>query len=199
MSVTDKKKQRSVAKTEGDVRTRLRGAALELFRERGYDRTTAAEIAARVGVTERTFFRHFPDKREVLFEGEARVREALTASVAGAPADLGPLDALFLAFRAFEPMLETSWSYSKPRHEVVSATPALHERELAKLSALADALATALKARGVADLRAVLAARTGMAAFVDATLSWLDDPTVGFGERIDLAFRELKALIAESD
>ena len=196
MSVADKVKRRPDPKTEGDVRSRLRAAALELFRERGYDRTTAAEIAARVGVTERTFFRHFPDKREVLFDGEARVREALTASIAGAPRDLGPLDTLF---RAFEPMLETSWSYSKPRHEVISATPALHERELAKLSALTDALAAALKARGVPDLRAVLAARTGMAAFVNATLSWLDDPTVRFGERIDLSLCELKALVAGSE
>lgn len=186
-----------MAKKEDDVRSRLHGAALELFRERGYDRTTAAEIAARAGVTERTFFRHFPDKREVLFDGEATVRAALLASIAGAPAGLGPLDTLFRAFRSFQPALEDSWSYSKPRHEVISATPALHERELAKVAALADALAAALKARGVADLRAVLAARTGMAAFVHVTLSWLDDPTVGLGERLDLAFHELKALLAE--
>lgn len=68
---------------------------------------------------------------------------------------------------------------------------------MAKTAALADALAAALKARGVADLRAVLAARTGMAAFVHATLSWLDDPEVGLGERLDPAFRELRALLAE--
>ena len=181
------------------MRTRLQGAALELFCKRGYDRTTAAEIAARAGVTERTFFRYFPDKREVLFDGEARVRMALTASIADAPAELGALDTLFQAFRSFEPMLEDSWSYSKPRHEIISATPALYERELAKIAALAQALADALTARGVPDLRAVLAAQTGMAAFVHATLAWLDDPTVGFGERIDLAACELKALLAESD
>ena len=186
-------------KKDDDARTRLQEAALELFRERGYDRTTAAGIAARAGVTERTFFRHFPDKREVLFDGEARVRAALTASIADAPAGLGPLDTLFRAFRSFQPTLEDNRSYSKPRHEIISTTPALHERELAKIAALADALADALKARGVADLRAVLAARTGMVAFVHATLSWLDDPKVGFGQRIDLAARELKALLAEGD
>ena len=188
-----------MTKKKDDARTRLRGAALELFRERGYDRTTAAEIAARAGVTERTFFRYFPDKREVLFDGEAVVRAALTASIADAPAGLGPLDTLFRAFRSLQPALEDNRSYSKPRHEVISATPALRERELAKIAALTDALAAALKARGVADLRAVLAARTGMAAFVHATLSWLDDPTVGLGERFDLAFREMRALLAERD
>lgn len=186
-----------MTKKESDVRTRLQGAALALFREHGYDQTTAAAIAERAGVTERTFFRYFPDKREVLFDGEARVRAALIASIADAPAGLGPLDTLFRAFRSFQPMLEDSWSYAKPRHEVISTTPALRERELTKVDALADALTAALKARGIADLPAVLAARTGMAAFVHATLSWLNDPRVGFGKRIDLAARELKALFAE--
>jgi len=187
-----------VAKNEGDVRARLQRTALELFRERGYDQTTAAEIAARAGVTERTFFRYFPDKREVLFDGEAKLRAALAASVADAPGELGPLDTLFRAFRSVQPALEENRPFSKPRHEVISNTPALHERELAKLAALADVLAAELRARGVPDMQAVLAARTGMAAFVFATVSWLDDPGLGLGERLDLALRELKALLTET-
>jgi len=165
----------------------------------GYNQTTAAEIAARAGVTERTFFRHFPDKREVLFDGEAKLRAALTASIGDAPDGLGPLDTLFRAFRSVQSALEANRPFSKPRHEVISNTPALHERELAKMAALADALAAELKARGVADVRAVLAARTGMAAFVHATVSWLDDPGLGLGERLDLALSELKALLTEID
>ena len=180
------------------MRARLQRAALELFRERGYDRTTAAEIAARAGVTERTFFRYFPDKREVLFDGAATLRAALTAAVADAPAGLEPLDTLFRAFRSVLPALEANRPFSEPRQAVIAATPALQERELAKTAALADALADALKARGVADLRAVLAARAGMAAFVQATVAWLDDPEPGLGGRLDLARRELNALVAES-
>lgn len=186
-----------MTKTEDDVRSRLRDAALTLFRERGYDRTTAAGIAAQAGVTERTFFRYFPDKREVLFDGEASVRGALTAAIADAPAGLATLDLLLLALRAFEPILAGNRSYSKPRQDIIAATPALQERELAKLDALARALADALKARGVPDLRAELAARTGMVAFAQATLAWLDDPSIGFGERIDRAGRELRALLAD--
>ncbi len=188
-----------MVKDEIDARVRLQQAAMELFRERGYDRTTAAEIASKAGVTERTFFRYFPDKREVLFDGEAVLRTALTASIADAPSGLGPLGTLFRAFRSVLTLLEANRSFSKPRHEVISITPALHERELAKMAALADALAAALKARGVADLQAVLAARTGMAAFAHATISWLDDPGVGLGERLDLALSELKALVGKSD
>jgi AcrR family transcriptional regulator len=185
-----------VEREAGDARTRLREAALELFSEHGYDRTTAAAIAARVGVTERTFFRYFPDKREVLFDGEARVRAALTVSIAQAAAGLGPMETLFHAFRAFEPMLEGNRSYSKPRQDVIDATPALQERELAKIAAIGEALADALKARGVPELAAILAAKIGMTVFVQATIAWLGDPRVSFGEHLDLGRTELNMLVA---
>ena len=188
-----------MAEDADTARGRLQRAALELFRERGYERTTAAEIAARAGVTERTFFRYFPDKREVLFDGQAILLTALTASIADAPSELGPLETLFRAFRSVQSALEDNRPFAKPRHEIISVTPALHERELAKMAALADGLAAALKARGVADLRAALAARMGMAAFVQTTIAWLDDPTPGLGERLDLAYRELKALVTDVD
>jgi len=73
-----------------EVRKRLQWAALELFRERGYEETTAAEIGAKAGVTERTFFRHFSDKREVLFDGGAAFIEAVTVAVREGPKTLGP-------------------------------------------------------------------------------------------------------------
>lgn len=184
-------------KTEGALRTRLQQAALELFQEHGYERTTAAQIAARTGVTERTFFRQFPDKREVLFDGEAVLRVALAASIDAAPADLAPLALLFHAFRSVVTLLEENRPFSKPRHEVISSSAALQEREMAKLDALALALAAALQARGVAPLPAVLAARTGMAAFVQATVSWLDDPDGGLGARLDQAHGALQTLLAD--
>jgi AcrR family transcriptional regulator len=84
------------------VRRRLQQAALELYGERGYDQTTAAEIAAKAGVTERTFFRHFADKREVLFDGETLLSEVLTSAVRDAPVGFGPWDTLFRAFRSAE-------------------------------------------------------------------------------------------------
>ena len=179
-----------------DARVRLQRSALELFRERGYDRTTAAEIAARAGVTERTFYRYFPDKREVLFDGQAILLAALTASIANTPPNFGPLDTLFRAFRSTVPALEANRPYSEPRQEVIAATPALQERELAKIAALAHALAETLKARGVADLRAVLAAQIGMAAYMEATLAWLRVPDPDLGERLDLTLSEITALLA---
>ena len=179
---------------ETDVRGRLRSAAVELFGERGYDRITAAEIASRAGVTERTFFRHFADKREVLFDGGQVLAAALSSSIAEAPEDLGPLSTLFRAFRSVEPVLAANRPFSVPRQRVIDAAPALRERELAKHAALVEALAAALRARGVADPPAELAARTGMAAFVYVTAAWLADPHPGLGERLDVALRELKTL-----
>jgi AcrR family transcriptional regulator len=180
---------------KSDARLRLQQAAVALFGEHGYDGTTAAEIAARAGVTERTFFRHFPDKREVLFDGQAVLVQALTASIAAAPATLGPLDMLFRSFRSVVRLLEDNRPFSKPRQAVISATPTLRERELAKLDALADALAQAMEVRGVQPLQAALAARAGLAAFAQATLAWLEDERPSLDERLAAAERSLRALV----
>lgn len=180
---------------DDDARGRLQGSALELFREQGYDRTTAAEIAARAGVTERTFFRHFADKREVLFDGEVILRATLTAHINAAAVGLGPLELLFQAIKSLLPLMEANRPLSKPRQEIIASAPALAERELAKLATLADALATVLVSKGVGALQATLAARVGIAAFAQATSAWLDDPGMSLGARLDLAFDALKSLL----
>ena len=180
------------------ARRRLQQAAIELFCERGYDQTTAAEIAARAGVTERTFFRHFPDKREVLFDGQAILRELLTVAIAEAPVTLQPLEVLYRAFRSVERLLEDNRPFSVPRQQVIDRAPALQERELAKVAALAEALALALRQRGVDERLAALAAQTGMATFRYAVASWFADPAGGLGTHLDRAFDELDGLAASS-
>ncbi len=180
------------------ARRRLQQAAVELFCERGYDQTTTAEIAARAGVTERTFFRHFPDKREVLFDGQAILREMLTVAIAEAPVTLQPLEVLYRAFRSVEQLLEDNRPFSVPRQQVIDRAPALQERELAKVAALAEALALALRQRGVGERLAALAAQTGMATFRYAVASWFADPAGGLGTHLDRAFDELDGLAASS-
>ena len=177
-----------------NVGQRLQQAALQLYGERGYDQTTTAEIAARAGVTERTFFRYFLDKREVLFGGEATLRVALTSAIADAPATLEPLEVLLRAFESVEPMLEDNRPFSQPRQQIIAKTPALQERELAKIASLALALASALQQRGVGDRLALLAAQVGMVTWSHAVTSWLDDSSTGLGTHLTRAFDELRVL-----
>ncbi|MEV4075075.1 TetR family transcriptional regulator [Nonomuraea fuscirosea] len=177
-----------------EARRRLQQAALELYRERGFDRTTTAEIAARAGLNERTFFRHFPDKREVLFDGESDLRAALTEAVAEAPDGLQPLDLILHAFRKVEHILEDNRPFAEPRLRVIAETPALRERDLAKAASMAEAVAEALRRRGVADRLAGLAAQTGWAAFHHAAQAWIDDSTQSLDAYLLQAFDDLRAL-----
>lgn len=178
-----------------EARRRLQQAALELYRERGYDRTTAAEIAARAGVNERTFFRHFRDKREVLFDGEARLRAVLIRAVAEAPGDLDPLEVLHAAFREATPLLEENRSFSEPRLAVIAATPALRERELAKAASLSEALAHALRERNLPTRQSRLAAHAGWAAFSEAVDAWVESPSTDLRTHLEHAFDELRTLL----
>ena len=176
------------------ARQRLQQAAVELFGERGFDQTTTAEIAARANVTERTFFRHFSDKREVLFDGQIVLREALTHAVEAAPVVLRPMEILYWAFCSVEQILEDNRVFSVPRQQVINRSPALQERELAKEAALAQALAVALRQRGVEGRLAALASQTGMATFQYAVASWFADSAGGLNAHLNRAFRELDTL-----
>ena len=158
---------------EPDGRGRLQEAALALFAERGFDQTTAAEIAARAGLTERTFFRHFADKREVLFGGSELLKERIVGGVAGAPATYGALDAVACGLDAAAAMLgEFRRDLSRQRHAVMAANVELRERELAKLADYAAAVAATLRERGVGEPHATLAAEAGMTVLRVALERW---------------------------
>lgn len=178
------------------ARRRLQQAALELFQERGYDTTTTAEIAARAGVTERTFFRHFPDKREALFDGEEAFRDDLAAGVLAAPEDLGPMEALLWTFRSVMPLLEQNRAFSEPRQQVIARTPALQERMRTKTAGLVGALSAALRRRGVDEDLATLAAHMGMAVFSQAATTWLDDPAADLEAHLERAYADLRRLVS---
>jgi AcrR family transcriptional regulator len=181
-----------------DVRRRLQLAALELYHERGYEKTTAAEIAAKAGVTERTFFRHFPDKREVLFDGDAAFIEALTSAVRHAPSTLGPWDTLFLAFNSVKQMFVENRAFTEPRQRVIASSPALQERAVAKTRSVMAALASALRERGVTAQQANLAAQMGMATLSHAVAAWFEGGPSDLGEHIVMAFHEVCDLSSSS-
>jgi AcrR family transcriptional regulator len=173
-----------------EVRKRLQWAALELFRERGYEETTAAEIAAKAGVTERTFFRHFPDKREVLFDGDAAFTEAVTKAIRNAPETLGPWDTQFFAFDSVKQMFVENRPFTEPRQRVIARSPALQERATAKTRSLTAAVASALCERGLTAPQANLAAQMGMATLSHGVSAWFNDGSIDLGEHIVRAFQE---------
>ncbi|WEO77084.1 TetR family transcriptional regulator [Cryobacterium sp. SO2] len=180
-----------------DARGRLTLSALELFAERGYEQTTAAEIAERAGVTERTFFRYFPDKREVLFMGSKHLQDLVVAAIAAAPASTGPIDVVGVAMESAAALLEEDRDYARQRWAVIAANPSLQERELLKLATLGGEVAAALRERGIAELPANLAAESGVTLFKIAFETWVGDaPSGTFTECIRDALAQLKELAA---
>jgi AcrR family transcriptional regulator len=153
---------------------RLQRAALELFADRGYEQTTAAEIADSVGLTERTFYRHFTDKREVLFHGQQQLTDAFLAGVGDAPPDASAIELGVCALRSAASYFpDDRRPDSRLRQSVIDKNPALQEREAHKMAVLGTALAEALRARGVDDLVADVAARTTVMAFGITFERWI--------------------------
>jgi AcrR family transcriptional regulator len=181
---------------EPNARGRLEQAALELYLERGFDQTTVAEIATRAGLTERTFFRHFTDKREVLFGGGA-LADGLAAAVDAAPESAAPLDAVVAALESTSDFFAERQAHARRRQEVIAANPGLQERELIKLASLAAAMAGALRRRGITEPTASLAAEAGIAVFKVAFERWIGDTDErDLAQLIRESLDELKAVTA---
>ncbi|GAA2891483.1 TetR family transcriptional regulator [Actinoplanes cyaneus] len=158
---------------------RLREAAMELYVERGFEQTTVAEIAQRAGVTARTFFRHFADKREVLFAGSEDLAGALMRAIVEAPAGAGPMAVVAAALDVGGGLLGQDRERSRHRQLIIRANPELQERELIKLARLGDRLAEGLRARGIAPREAVLAAEAGILVLRVAFESWVSGTDQG--------------------
>jgi AcrR family transcriptional regulator len=178
------------------ARRRLQQAALELFAERGFDQTPVEAIAARAGVTERTFYRHFADKREMFFDGETELRDLLVRAAAAVPHGVKPLPALRAAFHEAVPLFERNRPFTEPAARIIAETPALRERSLAKHALLVEALTGALRARGADAGAAPLYAQVAMDTLTVATHRWMRDASVPLHDQIDLAFRELRLAAA---
>ena len=181
---------------EPDARGRLEQAAFSLYAERGFESTTVAEIAERAGLTERTFFRHFADKREVLFAGSAAFVGVITDAVAGAPSSLAPIDAVATGFEAVGPSL-LDVEAARQRQRIIGSNPELQERELSKLAALSAAIARALQGRGLDEAAASLTAEIGIAIFRVAFERWIDESNdLDYSKVVRKSFDEAKAVAA---
>jgi AcrR family transcriptional regulator len=180
---------------------RLQEAALELYSAPGYDKVTVAEISEHAGLTRRTFFRYFSDKREVLFFGAENLEAFVAEGVLEAPPGTPALEVVATALAAVTRRSDEDPAFAefaRRRHALIRTYAELRERELGKLAALAAAAAAALQRRGVADPAASLAAEAGVAAFKVGFERWIDDPRRRrLGHHVHEAMRGLGALALE--
>lgn len=186
-----------MSRWQPNARGRLQEAALELYAAQGFDTTTVADIADRAGLTERTFFRHFADKREVLFSGQAALAGAMVAAVAGMPKGTAPTDAVAAGLRAAASAIGGRPSTARRRQAIIDANPGLQERELIKLATLGDALTAALRERGADDLTARITAETGIAVFRVAFARWIGADDGDLTRALDETIGALKAVAAD--
>ncbi len=180
---------------EPDAQGRMIRAAVELFAERGFEQTTAGDIAERAGVTERTFFRHFADKREVLFDGSGTMAQATSNAILAAPAGLSPLDLALAGIDAAGSLLADRRDHAVRRSRIIAANPSLQERELLKLAAMTETTAEALRTRGVPEPTASLAAHSAVTIFQVAFTNWVSaaEPS-GFATHVKETAAALRAL-----
>ncbi|MFB8278016.1 TetR/AcrR family transcriptional regulator [Nocardia colli] len=184
-----------MARWKGNTRGRLERAALDLFTEQGYDRTTVAQIAKRADLTERSFYRWFPDKREVLFGGGEELEQCFVAAIEAAPAGTGPLGMLIAAFSKAPEVIRPR-EFLRERSAVIAANPPLLERELIKLDDLSQALIAALERRGTQTREARLATEAGLAILREAGLRWMADENADHTQLLADCTADLLAILA---
>jgi AcrR family transcriptional regulator len=163
-----------MARWNPDAEGRLRQAALDLFTEHGYDNVTVTQIAERAGLTRRSFFRYFPDKREVLFAGAERLPVAIAEAIRAVPASTAPLAAVFDALTGIGTQLVELIDGIAERRAVIDASPELQERERTKAAAITTAIRDALGERAVPPRAANLLSQVAGVVFQDAFRCWVD-------------------------
>ena len=162
-----------MARWQPDGRRRLQDAALELYGERGFAEVTAAAVAERAGLTERTFFRHFADKKEILFGDEDAIASVLVDAVSAAQPSASPIEAVLAGVVALSESAAGRRDRMLKRDRIIEQSAELRERELAKFAAWSVALAECLRERGVVEPE--LIAEVSVATFRMVFRRWLDD------------------------
>ncbi|GAB3570312.1 TetR family transcriptional regulator [Spelaeicoccus albus] len=186
-----------MARWDPGAEERLKAAAIALCLEHGYDAVTVTQIAERAGLTRRSFFRYFPDKREVFFGGSDRLPPALTEAVASADGSLDLLQAVTIALVEVGEALLREVEGAKDRSVVIAGSRELQERERTKMADVARAATEGLRQRGADDATARLLGRVAVAVFETAFAQSIedDDPAGSIAAHVNAEFSRLAKLI----
>lgn len=172
---------------------------MTLFIERGYEEVTVADIAERAGLTKRSFFNHFADKREVMFASADALQAGVLAALAETGSDLAPLDAAVLAFTQAAAPIEDYPDLARARRTLINSSPELRERDLLKMTQMAAAVADALVRRGVPQRDAAFVSHAATTVFTTAVDEWATDPERGLAAAIQGALAGLRAALGSGD
>ena len=172
---------------------------MALFIERGYDEVTVADIAERAGLTKRSFFNHFADKREVMFASADALQASVLAALAEADGDLGPLDAAVRAFTQAAAPIADYPELARARQALIDSSADLQERDLMKMASMTAAVADALAGRGVPRRDAIFAAQAATTVFTTAVDEWIREPGTGLAASIGDALNDLRAAVKSGD
>ncbi len=186
-----------MARWQPDATGRLQHAAVTLFLERGYSDVSVADIADRAGLTKRTFFNHFPDKREVLFAGAAALEASVLAHLGQIPSGTDALEACVTALtRAGHAELSSYREVAHLRAGLIASSTELQERDLIKRASMTSALAAALEQRGVTQRRAALTAQAAVSVFITAYGDWGEQVDADLEPLMQRTLTELRTSVA---
>ena len=185
-----------MARWEPDAGGRLAHAAMTLFLERGYADVTVADIARQAGLTKRSFFNHFADKREIFFAGAGAFETSVIDHLARADPSLDPLHAALAALTHAGRPLAVYADSARPRRELIASSTELQERELIKLASLSHAITRELVSRGMSARAAALTAQSAINVFNAAVEAWIDAPDSDLADLVDDSLTDLRAALA---
>lgn len=189
-----------MARWEAGAEGRLAQAAYKLYLERGFDDVTVAEIAAHAGLTKRTYFRYFADKREVLFSGATAFQASVVANLMAASDDVPPIDVVVVALCAGGTEITKMGERARQRQRLIDSSPDLQEREMIKMESLTRAIAEGLVLRGIPEPRSSLTAQAGVAVFRTAFARWADgEDSVDFADLVRDTLDKLRSAIHSAE
>ena len=169
---------------------KLQVAAAKLFMKKGYENTTVQEIASLAGVTERTFFRQFKDKSDVLFDTSNTMGQRVAAFITdNFDVEQKPLKLAVDGFASISDYFDGSRERVLARNQIIQSNPDLQERELLKRQVLIESVTNALLVKFDSEL-SELAARFAVEIFHMAFRKWIESAEKGFAEQV-LAVYEL--------